>query len=272
LGVEFLAGAPMKEAYAKAHEAADRALALSPELAAGHLARGFLLQNGDFDLRGAEVEFRQALALAPNDGEAKFNFGRQLATLGELEPAIELTRQALATEPLRANWYKWLANYLAGLNRLEEAERAIRRAIELQPAASEYHERLVLIEIQRGDARAALAAAQQEPPGYFQDSALALARQVGDDRSAADAALKALIDKDANLAAYEIAQIYALRNDASATFEWLDRALSNRDAGVVNLLPYDPFIRRYRHDPRFAAFCRKAGLPVLGEAAAHKSA
>ena len=28
----------------------------------------------------------------------------------------------------------------------------------------------------------------------------------------------------------------------------------------------DPFILRYKDDPRFAAFCRKVGLPVHGEA------
>jgi hypothetical protein len=30
-------------------------------------------------------------------------------------------------------------------------------------------------------------------------------------------------------------------------------------------LLYDPFILRYKDDPRFAAFCRQVGLPVSGE-------
>jgi TolB-like protein/Tfp pilus assembly protein PilF len=271
LGAEYLEGAPAEEAYARARAAADRALALSPELAAAHVARGYLLLNADFDWRGAEAEYRRAMELAPNDGEAKFYFGKQLATFGEVERAIELTRQALATEPVRANWYNWLATYLRGLDRLDEAERAIRKAIELQPTAESYHYTLSIIEIQRGNAPAALAAAQQEPPGGWQDEALALARQIGGDRSAADAALRTLVEKDANSAAYQIAEVYALRNDAKATFEWLDRAWSNRDGGIQFLL-YDPFILRYKDDPRFAAYCRKVGLPVPGEAPARKSA
>ena len=259
----FLEGAPAQEAYAKAHEAAERALALSPELAAGHIARGYLLQIADFDWRAAEAEFRRAMELAPTDGEAKFYLGTQLATLGEMEPAIELTRQALVTEPLRATWYPWLAMYLSGTNRLDEAEQAIRRAIELQPGAAWYHQMLTIIEVQRGNAQAALAAAQQEPRGVWQDAALALAQQVGGDRSLADAALRTLIEKGANVLAYQIAEVCALRNDAKATFEWLDRAANNRDPGIVFLL-YDPFILRYRADPRFAAFCHKVGLPVPG--------
>jgi hypothetical protein len=31
------------------------------------------------------------------------------------------------------------------------------------------------------------------------------------------------------------------------------------------MLLYDPFILRYKDDPRFAAFCRKVGLPAPGD-------
>jgi hypothetical protein len=43
----------------------------------------------------------------------------------------------------------------------------------------------------------------------------------------------------------------------------LDRAWRNRDAGIQQLL-YGSFITRYKDDPRFAAYCRKVGLPVPG--------
>jgi TolB-like protein/Tfp pilus assembly protein PilF len=266
----FLEVEPGREAYAKARAAGDRALALSPELAEAHLTRGILLETADLDWRGAEAEFRRAAMLAPNDGAAKFELGNQLATFGEVEQAIELTRQALATEPLRANWYDWLSAYLSGLNRLDEAERAIRRAIELQPSAADYHDQLTIVEIQRGNAQAALAAAQQGPPGNWQDIAIALARQIGADRSAADAALRTLIEKDSGIAAYQIAEVYAQRGDANETFAWLDQALSNRDPGIQSLL-YDPFILRYKDDPRFAAYCHKVGLPAPGATPASKS-
>jgi len=265
LGGGFLEGAAAQQAYAKARESADRALTLAPELAAAHIARGVLLRNADFDWRGAEQEFRRALALAPNDAESKVSFGGQLATFGKLGPAIELTRQALAIEPLRADWYNWLATFLSALNRLDEAEQAIRRAIELEPAAFYNYQQLVLIEALRGNAAAALAAAQQEPDEAWRTIPLALARQIGGDRTAADAAVQLLITKGADGAAYQIAQVYALRSDAKETFAWLNRAWSNRDPGISSLL-YDPLILRFRNDPRFAAFCRKIGLPVPGGA------
>lgn len=270
LGADNLAGAAAQEAYAKAREAADRALALSPDLADAHIARGYVLYSADFDWHGAEVEYRRAMALTPNGGDAIFALSTALATLGELKQAVDFMRQALGTDPLADFWYTLLADYLLGLNRLDEAEQAIRRAIELQPGAEGFYETLTMIEVQRGNAQAALAAAQHEPPGPSQDIALALARQIGGDQSVADTTLRRLIEKDTGIAAYGIAEVYALRNDAKGTFEWLDRALTNRDTGIQGLL-FDPFILRYKHDPRFAAFCRKVGLPVPGEAAPDKS-
>ena len=258
-----LDGRAAEAAYAQAREEADRALSLSPDAAAGHIALGYLLLLADLDWRGAEAEYQRAAALDPNDGDAKFELGVVLAALGQPERSTELTRQALASEPLRANWYNTLAGYLSGLNRLAEAEQAIHKAIELQPAAASYHETLAIIEIQRNDGQAALAAARQESPGLWQDVAFTLVRQIGGDRSAADASLTALVKKYANSAAYQIAEVYALRKDANGTFHWLDRAWTLRDAGIGYLL-YDPFILRYRGDPRFAAFCRKVGLSVPG--------
>jgi TolB-like protein/Flp pilus assembly protein TadD len=263
LSGDFLEGAAAPEANAKAREAADRALALSPDLAAAHNARGDLLQLVDFDWRGAEAEFRRALELSPNDAQAQYNLGSALASYGEMDQAIELTRQSLGTEPLRAVAYKAIATYLMGLHRLDEAERAMNKAIELQPASAPLRSWLTIIEVQRGNAPAALEAAQLEPPGAFRDMSLAFALQVGGDRSAADSALRTFIEKDADQSAYQIAEVYALRNDAKATFEWLDRAWTNRDSGIQYLL-FDPFISRYKDDPRFAAFCRKVGLPAPG--------
>jgi serine/threonine-protein kinase len=44
-------------------------------------------------------------------------------------------------------------------------------------------------------------------------------------------------------------------------FDWLDRAWAVRAAGMPQLV-FDPFVLVYKHDPRFAALCRKIGLPA----------
>lgn len=259
----YIPGAAAQDAFAKAREAADRALTIAPDSAAAHRARSGLLLV-DWDWRGAEAELRRALALAPNDGDTKVTLGILLETLGEPGQAVQLMQQALATDPLRPDWYQNLAAALFALNRLDDAERASRRGLELQPAAEGNYLLLALIDIQRGNPQAALAAAQQVPPGFGQEWILALARQIGHDQAAADAALTLLIEKYANVTPRAIADVYALRNDAKQVFAWLDRASSDRDSDIADLLS-DPFILRYRDDPRFAVICRRVGLPVPGE-------
>jgi serine/threonine-protein kinase len=130
----------------------------------------------------------------------------------------------------------------------------------LQPNGASFHQTLAVIAIQRGDVQAALRAAQQGPSGSWKDLALAMARQIGGDQAAADAALRGVIAKYGDGNAFQIAEIYALRKQPDPMFEWLDRAWVNRDPGISDLL-YDPFLAAYRSDPRFAAFCRKSGLP-----------
>ncbi|MBW4053028.1 MAG: TIR domain-containing protein [Proteobacteria bacterium] len=265
---EFLSGAPARETYARARAAILKALALDPQLADAHFAHGSLLMTANFDWRGAEAEFRRALALSPRDPETQNFLALMLASLGRIPEAIAVERSALKDEPLKANWYNLLAGYLVGAHRLDEAEQAIRKGIELQPTAAGFQEQLAVILILRGEAHAALNAARQETDPASRRVAVALARQIGPDRSPADAALKTLIEKDSGVAAYQIAEVYALRGDANATFQWLDRAWSNRDPGIQMLL-YDPIILRFKDDPRFAAFCRKVGLPVPGEGSGH---
>jgi TolB-like protein/Tfp pilus assembly protein PilF len=260
----YLSGAAAQDAYAKARAAADRALALAPNLAQAHRARAALLLNGDFDWRGAESEARRSLELAPNDGSAKVQLGVVLSVFGENGRCVELIQQAIANDPLRADWYRDLADGFFALDRLDEAERAIRRVIELQPAGQTNYQMLTAIEIERGDADAALAAAQHEPPGPLHDLAVAAALQIGKDQRAADAAVKTVVGKYADDYPYSIAGIFSLRNDANATFEWLERAWTNRDTEITYLLS-DPLTLKFKDDPRFAAFCHKVGLPAPGE-------
>jgi len=60
-----------------------------------------------------------------------------------------------------------------------------------------------------------------------------------------------------------------VRKDPDNLFKWLEHAAAAHDPGVSYLL-YDPLILRYRHDPRFAAFCKKVGLPTTTDAVAMK--
>jgi TolB-like protein len=263
------AGAGAKQAFAKARAASRTALALDPDSAAAHLARGTLLQNVDMDWRGAEVEAQRALQLEPNGALTQGFVGTVKATLGDNGRALELARLCIAADPRSADAYFALTTYLIALGRLDEARQAIEKTIDLQSQGAANFTQLAIIDILDGDAKAALAAAKREPPGPWHDIAMALALQVGSDHAAADSALDTLVTRRADTAPYQIAETYALRQDPDAMFKWLEHAWTVRDPGVGTLLS-DPFILRYKNDPRFAAFCGKVGLPTTTDAVAMK--
>jgi TolB-like protein/Tfp pilus assembly protein PilF len=267
LGAAFLGGTAQQESYGKGRHAVNTALQLDPDLAAGYTARAYLESYVGFDYTAGQADLQHALRLAPNDGDAKYQSGSLLNTLGRSGRAIDLIQQALKTDPRNGQWYYTLSLCFTAVGRLDNAERAIQAAIAVQPQGAANHEQLAIIEILRGDTKTALVAAQQEPPGPWHDIATTLALQIGPDSGVADAALKKLIADYAGDAAYQVAEVYALRRDPDAMFKWLDRAWANRDPGISSLLS-DPFILRYRDDPRFAAFCEKVGLPTTTDAVA----
>jgi hypothetical protein len=65
-------------------------------------------------------------------------------------------------------------------------------------------------------------------------------------------------------APFQIAQVYALRNDARRPLPGsTGRGAAEMGESITSCTT--PFIRRYKDDPRFAAFCRKVGLPTPAE-------
>ena len=254
-------GAEANEGYAKARNAAQTALSLAPDLAAAHEALGFVLVTPDLDFAAAEAEFRKAEKLAPADAGPKFALSFLFAAQGRLAEAENIMRQTLALDPLGVTRYLNLARILIAGGRYDEAEAVLRKAIELQPAAARLHAYLTTLDLIRGNAAAALQDAQLEPKGFWQDYALALAQQAQSDHAAADAALQTLIDKYAASGPFQIATVYGLRKEPDKMFEWLERAYTEHDPGLTQLLG-TPFILNYKDDPRFAALCQKLKVPV----------
>ncbi len=119
---------------------------------------------------------------------------------------------------------------------------------------------LALVQAKRGDGEAALRAATTESDPDWRAYAMALAQQARGDPAAADAALNALITGHSDDMSFQIATVYAFRGEADKTFEWLDHAYEKGDPGVMAIND-NPFTRELRSDPRFAAFCKKVGLP-----------
>jgi TolB-like protein/Flp pilus assembly protein TadD len=260
-----LATKEREEAIAKAHASAKRALDLDPNLADAHRTQGVILELLDFNFAAAEAELRRAFELAPHNAGVTSNLASLLSNLGRLDEAIALGQRAIALDPLRGTFHYALAHDLIALGRYDEAEAEMRKAIELQPQSAQNYLDLAIIQILRGNPSAAVELAKQETDPFWRTYALALAYFANGDRAEADAALKKLIDENADESGSQIAEVYALRKEPEKMFEWLEHAWTTHDAGVIQLL-YQPFGLAYKDDPRFISFAQKIG--VMPKAAA----
>lgn len=86
-------------AFQKARLAAERALAIDPDLAAAHAALGLVRFGDDWDWNAAETHFRRALDLDPELASARVHYswllmllGREAAALAEANRAVSAWR------------------------------------------------------------------------------------------------------------------------------------------------------------------------------------
>lgn len=91
--------APQAETYARAREAALRALALDDGCADAQMALGAIAFLGDWDWIGAERSLARALEINPSHTEAYVLYGRLLDSLGRLDEGLAMKMRALERDP-----------------------------------------------------------------------------------------------------------------------------------------------------------------------------
>jgi tetratricopeptide (TPR) repeat protein len=268
LGVLFLKGDARQQAFAQARAAADREQVLAPDAAYTHTDRGYLMATVDNDPIGALAEYKRAHELAPNDTTSMNYLASGLENLGQLQAAVDMYRKTVANDPARVDIYVNLALALLGQRQLDEAEQIAKKGLAWQPNYPFLHSILTEVDVLRGNVDAARSNAAKETDPANGPWAIALAQQIDPDRRKADAALRDYIAKQGKDQPYFVADLYAVRKQPDEMFEWLQRAWSQRDPNFSGLLLTDPFVLAYQHDPRFAALCKQAGLPLPDRAVA----
>ncbi|HJP98057.1 MAG TPA: hypothetical protein VJ862_05780 [Rhodanobacteraceae bacterium] len=259
-----LSGTAQQQAFLKGRENAAHEFDLAPDTASAHIDRAYVLSVLDLDQTAALAEYRHGYELAPNDGSAISFLALQLGTVGEWQSSASFYRKAITTDPLRPDWYAILADDLIMLNQLPDAEQALRTALALQSDFPGLHQQLTVIDILRGDAQAAQREAAQEAAADYREWAVAMAAQIAG-TAQADPALQRYIARNSATQPFTIGNLYAVRRQPDPMFEWLNKAWASHDATLA-ILMFDPFMLRYRNDPRFAALSRELGLPTDAKA------
>jgi TolB-like protein/Tfp pilus assembly protein PilF len=248
-----------KDHLAAARDAVERALAIEPDLPDALYPKAVIETNFDYNWKGAAETLRKALALAPQDPTLLEWAGSLAFTRSQPQQGFDLSRRAVALDPVNAQARAILANSLSNAGNQEESRAEYGRVIELNPSAPNSYAALGMTYLLQGKFQEAATAAEKDTADWARLLTVSCARWGQKRVPESDAALAELIAKNGEVAAYQIAEVYGYRNDRDKAFEWLERARRQRDAGISGLRP-DVLLKNLHDDPRWDALLRTLGL------------
>jgi serine/threonine-protein kinase len=250
----------------QAKAAAVKAIALDESLAEGHVSLGFVRMFYDFDWKAAEREFRRAIQLNPNLGDAHDGLALFLMANerhAEASAEIEKARQLDPLSPVILGDASWV---YYGARRYDRALGYARQWVELDPKSPWSHTYLGLALEKTGRVEEAIheletAAATDRSVTILEwlGGAYAAAGRTADARKVITE-LTSRAEKR-YVCPYEVATVYAGLGDKDSAFEWLQKGVEER-ADCMPWIQADSKIDSLRSDPRYAGILRGVGFPV----------
>jgi tetratricopeptide (TPR) repeat protein len=252
--------AELGESLRKAEEAADRAIALNPNLADAHAAKAFALFYGDWDVAGSDAEFRLALALDPNSTRTHHWYASTLHDRMEKDASLRQIEEALRLDPSSAAIATDDAFFRADFGDLDSGVKALQEIELTQPTLATPPDFLRAIDFARGDF-----------PDYIAETRrYAVITQNRDDMTLADAvargwaragksglveerarALKAAFDHG-HEKGFKLGGTLLLLGRKQEALTFFRAALSHHDLGVTFMLGM-PWAQQLATDPGYAA-------------------
>ncbi len=256
-------GQTVQQQRTLALHAAERAIAINPNLGEAHEALVEIRYWFDWDWPSAEAEVDKARALDPSSTTALTQAGGLAMLRNRPNDALRLWEQAATLDPLNSDAQMYLAMVHYVLGQFTEAEVAARKATDLNPTEPGSHLPLIQTLLALGKVDAALAEIEKESDLGYRKFARARAYIVLGRKADADAALSQLEKTFGVEQPYSIAMLHALRGEDDDGFLWLDRAFAKRDPNLIGMptITVEPDLRSLRGDPRYKAFLRKMKLP-----------
>ena len=257
---------PVRERHRRAREAAQTALALDDQLAEPHAALAGVLLYNDWDLAGAEREYRRALDLNPNCAECHHLYSHLLLALGKYEESLRESRKLLELDPVSetpvghlGNHYLYARDFAAAVKQYNEDRRRFPDAARGFEVADAYYfsgnvpqaidEYIAALQAGGGQPAAVTALrtayAKSGASGFFR-------QRIGQLRASGPDPWTRV----------SVAALHARLGETDAALKTLEEAYTAHDDGLI-ALHCDPSFDPLRRDPRYRDLVRRLGLPEL---------
>jgi TolB-like protein len=257
----FYGAIPADSGRAATERAANHALAIDSTLGDAMIARGTIRWVVDWDFTAADEELRRGMAHKPTTLAQTF-YSYFPWAMGQFAEAIRVGQRVVDLEPTTAQWHndlawdRWAAGDSAG------ARASALRAMALDSTFLESYFLLSLIDADGGDIAAARRwAALRNRMGGDSTGATILEgytmARAGDTTGAYRAQLA--LERGGNLAS--AALLLAALGDKDAMYATFERAIDAREPYALWYLNAVPWLRPWRHEPRYQALLERMGLP-----------
>jgi Flp pilus assembly protein TadD len=223
----------------------------------------------DWDARGADAAFQEAIRLNANDAEAHSAYAQMLTSLEpRFSEALDHARRSLALNPIDpwAHWYVGFAQYFG--RDYEGRIETHRRLLQLHPNWGMAHFGLGIALSTVGrpiEATAChLRAIELDGRGPNHVAFLGVSYALSGNATAAHACLAELEAQEANRQSvwgWKL-MLHAVFNNVDDVIGALDRAVEERSSSLIMQLNH-PFLDCVRGDERYHAILRRMGLASL---------
>jgi adenylate cyclase len=249
---------PPRGAYPRAKEAVGRALSLDPQLAEAHTSLGLIRFQYDWDWKGAEEEFREAIRLNPSYASAHHYFADYLKAMGRFEEALSEIAKAQELDPLNLAINTGAGHVLYLSRQYDRAIDQYRKSVELDPSFMLTHIWFGRPYLEKGMYSEAISeletAVKLSGEGTLAlamlGHGLASAGRSEEARSVLDKLMER--SKTQYVPSYWIAVVYNGFRDRDRTVAWLKKAFDERSSWLV-WTNVEPRFDWLRSDPEFAS-------------------
>ena len=260
-------GMPPLDAYPKAREAAQKALAIDESTADAHAILGYTAFAADLDWQASEMHFVRAIELDPASPDTRFLYSCLLTILKRPEEAVAQAEIACELDPLACLYPSHQAYAVLSMGDPERALQLTEQARKLDPGHFHPHhvEGWILRELGRIEESTAAYERAVELSGGdpLNTGYVAINHLHFGDAATGEQLLSELRERSEREPVSEVVFYLAARvsGDIDAAIEWLRKAHAVRDASLpwMRALPFDAF--GFADEPRIEAFFDEIGLP-----------
>jgi len=264
------ANMPPSEAYPRALAAARKAVELDDRSSEAHASLAFALFYGQWDIPGADQEFRRAINLNPNNAAAHHWYATYLMTLRRFPESLAEIERAQILDPHSTTILADQGLILVLSGRRNEGVALWKRIEAAEPSFRSPHAYLKEYDLEHGDYAGFFAESKKDAALVHDKTSFAItaAAEKGFASGGANGLFQEMLQAEQQLyaqgaiAPYTLACTYGAVGDRDGAIRYLNTAFTQHDESMLAIENVWTF-RTLHHDPAFLDLLDRMHLPPI---------